>query len=86
MSSASSRSAARDAAPAMPATPRATHPIAATAPAPAESGGFYFAAVGSEDQFKLNLSDIPRLPSTMDVEGFKPSLLVRLVGLIAGSR
>lgn len=71
MSAASpARSPARDAAPA-----------SAPAAKPKRSG-FSFAAGDSQDEFKLNLSDIPKLPYSMDVEGFKPSLLVRLVGLV----
>jgi hypothetical protein len=32
---------------------------------------------------RLNLSDIPAISESMDVEGFKPSLLSRLMGLFA---
>ena len=46
-----------------------------------QSEGFAFA--DHEDEFRLNLSDIPRLEESMDVEGFKPSLLSRLFNLIA---
>jgi hypothetical protein len=44
-----------------------------------------FAAVDS-DEFKLNLSDIPRLPMSLDVEGLKPSLLSRVVDLFSAKR
>jgi hypothetical protein len=36
-----------------------------------------------EDVIRLNLADIPRVEETMDVEGFKPSLLSRLFDLVA---
>jgi hypothetical protein len=37
----------------------------------------------SETEFRLNLSDIPRIEESMDVEGFQPSILSRLFDLIA---
>lgn len=43
------------------------------------------AAVGFdeiEDEFRLNLSDIPRMRESLEVEGLKPSLLSRLLDLI----
>ena len=43
------------------------------------------AAVGfddHEDEFRLNLSDIPRMRESLEVEGLKPSLLSRLLDLI----
>jgi len=76
MSAASSARTPRDAAPA------ASAPAAKAAP----RSGFSFAAAGSEDQFKLNLSDIPKMPYSMEVESLKPSLLARLVGLVIGSK
>lgn len=36
-----------------------------------------------DDEFRLNLSDIPRIRESMDVEGLKPSLLSRLFDLVA---
>jgi hypothetical protein len=36
-----------------------------------------------EDEFVLNLSDIPRMRTSLDVEGLKPTLLSRLFDLIA---
>ena len=36
-----------------------------------------------EDDFRLNLSDIPRQQTSLDVEGLKPTLLSRLFDLIA---
>jgi len=43
------------------------------------------AAVGFDDvddEFRLNLSDIPRMRESLDVEGLKPTLLSRLLDLI----
>jgi len=37
----------------------------------------------NEDEFKLNLGDIPRQQENMDIEGFKPTLLSRLFDLVA---
>jgi hypothetical protein len=34
-------------------------------------------------EFRLNLSDIPRIRESMDVEGLKPTLLSRLLDLVA---
>ena len=36
-----------------------------------------------EDEFVLNLSDIPRMRTSLHVDGLKPSLLSRLFDLIA---
>jgi hypothetical protein len=46
---------------------------------------FAFAAPSANDEIRLNLGDIPlmSLKDTMDVEGFKPSLLSRLLDLVA---
>lgn len=66
----------RRTAPAAPARP--TH-------APARStGGFAFAAASVEDEIRLNLSDIPlpRHDTEMRVDGFKPTLLSRLLDLV----
>ena len=35
------------------------------------------------DEVRINVSDIPRQQESMDVEGFKPSLLSRLFDLVA---
>ena len=45
---------------------------------------FAFAAASADDEIRLNLSDIPRIqPDTeMRVEGFKPTLLSRLLDLV----
>ena len=37
----------------------------------------------SEEDFRLNLSDIPVAQDSLEVEGFKPSLLSRLFDVIA---
>jgi hypothetical protein len=36
-----------------------------------------------DDEFRLNLSDIPRMRESMEVDGLKPSLLSRLFDLVA---
>jgi hypothetical protein len=36
-----------------------------------------------EDEFRLNLSDIPKWRESLDVEGLRPSLLSRLFDLVA---
>jgi hypothetical protein len=47
-----------------------------------KKAAFGFADTDTQDHFKLNLSDIPSLPRTLEVEGLKPSLLGRLVGWV----
>lgn len=44
-----------------------------------------YAFVSSEvdEEFKLHLNDIPRQRETLEVEGLKPSLLSRLLDLVA---
>ena len=59
-----------------PVAPRqAAAPVAR--PAPAQSFDH------DEDDFRLHLSDIPRMRESMDVEGLKPTLLSRLFDLVA---
>ena len=65
------------AAPTRPA--QSAQPAAARAAAPA----FSFAASDVADEIKLHLGDIPRPQESMDVEGFKPSVLSRLLDLFA---
>jgi hypothetical protein len=36
-----------------------------------------------EPEFRLHLNDIPRMRASLDVEGLKPTLLSRLLDLIA---
>jgi hypothetical protein len=45
---------------------------------------FAFAAAAADDEIRLNLSDIPlvRQDNEMHVEGFKPTLLSRLLDLV----
>jgi hypothetical protein len=86
MSAASpARSQVREPAPSVSAPSRAAT-NAAAAPLKEQRPAFGFAAADAEQHFKLNLSDIPRVPYTMDVEGLKPSLLARLVGLVSRSK
>lgn len=60
-------------------TPQAARPASRTAPA-------FNDASGGEDVIRLQLHDIPRVQETMDVEGFKPSLLSRLFDLVVPIR
>jgi hypothetical protein len=64
-------------APAAPARPT-------QAPSARSTGQFAFAAASGDDEIRLNLSDIPmpRQDNEMHVEGFKPSLLSRLLDLV----
>ena len=39
-----------------------------------------------DDSIKINLGDIPRMQETLDIEGFKPTLLSRLFDLVAPLR
>jgi hypothetical protein len=50
----------------------------------ASTGQFAFAAAAGDDEIRLNLGDIPipRQDNEMHVEGFKPSLLSRLLDLV----
>lgn len=54
------------------------------APPARSTGQFAFAAASSDDEIRLNLGDIPipRIDNEMHVEGFKPSLLSRLLDLV----
>lgn len=38
--------------------------------------------VASEDDFRVNLGDLPRKPVDLEVDGFAPSLFSRLLDLI----
>ena len=74
------------------AQPRPNAPVARTmtpersAPvAPRPAVAVAAAAIGfddHEDDFRLNLRDIPRMPESLDVEGLKPSLLSRLLDIV----
>ena len=67
----------RRTAPAAPARPT-------QAPSARSTGQFAFAAASGDDEIRLNLGDIPipRIDNEMHVEGFKPSLLSRLLDLV----
>jgi hypothetical protein len=65
-------------------------PVAPTRPAgaPVARAAMQAAPVAAgfddhDDEFRLNLSDIPRIQESLDVEGLKPSLLSRLLDLVA---
>jgi hypothetical protein len=66
----------RRTAPAAPARPTQA-PVARTTQ-------FAFGAASADDEIRLNLSDIPRMQpdAEMRVEGFKPTLLSRLLDLV----
>jgi len=60
---------------------------APAARAPARGTSFVLPVTGHDhDEITLHLNDIPRMEMSMDVEGFKPSLLSRLLNLIAPIR
>lgn len=64
------------------ATARATEshaPRAAARSAPM----YAFVSSDIDDEFRLHLNDIPRQKESLDVEGLKPSLLSRLLQLVA---
>ena len=70
------------AAPSRPAPNHQPAAHAASRPVPA----YVFVSSDVDDEFKLNLADIPRFNETLDVEGLKPSLLSRLLQLVAPIR
>jgi len=67
--------------------PAAPSPQAAAAPRPAmrapQATGFSFAAAGNDDEIRINLGDIHIEKESMEIEGFKPSLLSRLFDLVS---
>ena len=71
----------------MTAATQATAPVRRPAPparpAQAAAARADVAFNHDEAEFRLNLGDIPRMRESMDVEGFKPTLLSRLLDLIA---
>jgi hypothetical protein len=79
MSAASSAStpARRVAAPTRPATAPSARAAQAAPVAAAAQFDHH------DEEFRINLSDIPRMRESMDVEGLQPSLLSRLFDLIA---
>ena len=69
------------------AAPSRSQPAQAAVRQPlAASAGFGFTAGNDHDEIKINLGDIPRMPETLDIEGFKPTLLSRLFDLVAPLR
>jgi hypothetical protein len=66
----------------------ATAPAHAPARTPARGTSFVLPVTGNDDhdEIKLHLNDIPRMEMSLDVEGFKPSLLSRLLNLFAPIR
>lgn len=75
----------------MSAASSASRPMHAQAPARPAAPRVARAAVLKFDadrtgEFKMNLADIPREPASLDVEGLKPSLLSRLLNVIAPIR
>ena len=65
--------------------PAQAAPAQPTKTPPARSRGqFAFAAASGDDEIRINLGDIPlpRQDNEMHVEGFKPSLLSRLLDLV----
>lgn len=69
-----------------PNSPRPTAPAAAPQrPArAAQTNTLRFASPDTEDEIKVNLSDVPFVRPTLDEDLFKPSLFSRLFGLISG--
>jgi hypothetical protein len=64
-----------------PAVP--TRTAAAQSPPAASASVKRHAFDHLEDEFRLNLSDIPKLRESMEVEGLKPTLLSRLFDLVS---
>jgi hypothetical protein len=75
----------RNAAAAPSRSPQQAPQQQAAAPArqAANSHAFDFTTPKGEEEIRLNLSDIPVMRGTLDVEGLTPSLLSRLFDLIA---
>lgn len=78
----SASSQVRHAAAAAPSHPVPNHQAAAR-PAMRPAPAYAFVSSDVDDEFKLNLGDIPRFREAMDVEGLKPSLLSRLLEFVA---
>jgi hypothetical protein len=45
-----------------------------------------FGSSRGDEEIRLNLADIPVMRGTLDVEGFKPSMLSRLLNLVSPLR
>ena len=61
---------------------RPVAPSRPSAPAPRAMASVAAGFDDHEDEFRLNLSDIPRMPESLDVEGLKPTLLSRLLDIL----
>jgi hypothetical protein len=68
------------AAPSRSPQPQPQAPVRQAAPAPQ---AYDFNTPRGEEEIRVNLSDIPVMRGTLDVEGFEPSVLSRLFDLIA---
>jgi hypothetical protein len=77
-------SAASSASPQVRRSAPAARSESAPSRAAAKSAPMYaFVSSEVDDEFKLHLNDIPMQRETLDVEGLKPSLLSRLLDLVA---
>lgn len=86
MSAASSAATVRrNAAPAPAPRPAPHHQASAPRPAAHATPAAVAFLDDAVDEFRLHLADIPEVPEarSMDVEGFKPSLLSRLFDLVS---
>lgn len=63
-----------------------SRPAAPTRPAAARTAAPAFFSCDDADEIRVNLADIPRMSfaveSSMHIEGLKPTLLSRLLGLV----
>lgn len=86
MSAASSAATVRrNAAPTPAPRPTPHHQAPAPRPAPRATQAAVAFLDDVEDEFRLNLADIPEVPEarSMDVEGFKPSLLSKFLDMVS---
>jgi hypothetical protein len=85
MSAASSAATVRRNAAPTPAPRPAPHQAPAPRPVPRATQAAVAFLDDVEDEFRLHLADIPEVPEarSMDVEGFKPSLLSKLLDLVS---
>lgn len=86
MSAASSAATVRRNAAPAPAprpTPQSQAPASRPAPRATQAAAAFLDDV--EDEFRLHLTDIPEVPEakSLDVEGFKPSLLSKLLDIVS---
>jgi hypothetical protein len=77
-------SAGHSASPQVRRTVQAAPARPAQTPVARSTQQFAFAAASGDDEIRINLGDIPlpRQDNEMHVEGFKPSLLSRLLDLV----